>query len=237
MGGSVMHRKFFVFAAMFFSFFVVLAAGNAWPQGPEDTDTVTYRGAVMHPDRETLLQWEEEHKNAPLAHIDEGIKARLKRARDAGQPTSLTLMEYLPWNSGNMYLRDQGNCGDCFVWASTGVMEIALIIQNGVKNRLSEQFYNSCSNYDCSKGGWLGGVADWYSKWGYTIPWANTNAAFVDGGTGKGPSLMSCGSEGFLPNYSIQLFQVQSIAAGSTNYNVDQDTSIANIKNILNLCC
>ncbi|HSV85381.1 MAG TPA: C1 family peptidase [Levilinea sp.] len=53
-------------------------------------------------------------------------------------------------------VRDQGSCGSCWAFGTTGVMESALMIQGLPTADLSEQYLISCniSNWGCSGGWW-----------------------------------------------------------------------------------
>jgi hypothetical protein len=140
--------------------------------------------------------------------------------------SSLSLLSRLPYVPAQ---RDQGNCGDCWQWAGTGVMEIAHDVQNGVHDRLSVQFINSCNTAkSCCVGGWLSDLAAFYSSMGYAIPWANHNAQFLSssGSCGSAP----CGSIATTPRYLISRISAVSI----TTHGVGQAQAIANLKSILN---
>ena len=132
---------------------------------------------IMHPDEETLRRWMEDYENAPTAFIDEVIHSRLGHAQALGVGTSMSLLGYLQYTPSERY---QGSCGDCWVWAGTGVMEIALDVQNGIRDRLSTQFLSSCKTDNFCCGAWLSDFANWYGGKGYAIPWANSNAFFQD---------------------------------------------------------
>ena len=189
--------------------------GNVWPQ------------AIMHPDDITLRKWMDDYENAPKAFLDDVIHDRLNQARAAGAGTSINLLSYLEYTPSE---RDQASCGDCWLWASTGVMEIALNVQNGIKDRLSTQFFQSCqtNNYACC-GGNPTAFANWYQGEGFIIPWGN--ASFQDGSRtcDEGSSLLSCGSISTTPNYPITSIQPEVIPTQG----VGQSKTISNIKNIL----
>jgi len=94
-------------------------------------------------------------------------------------------LDLLPYLQYTPVQRDQGWAGNCWVWASTGVMEVSLDVQTGVKDRLSIQYFDS--NYQAGSGcNWAGCGGDldefstFYSGVGYAIPWSNTNAAYGD---------------------------------------------------------
>ena len=53
-------------------------------------------------------------------------------------------------------VKDQGQCGSCWAFATVGVMEAAIKIRNGVERDLSEQYLVSCNTdgWGCQGGGW-----------------------------------------------------------------------------------
>lgn len=184
--------------------------------------------AVMHPDPATMARWQQEQLAAPRAKIDPAISRRLQAAAAEAIPTSMDLLAHIDYVPTD---RDQGSCGNCWVWAGTGVAEIAHDVQNTVFDRLSIQFFNSChSGYACC-GGNLGEYANWYGGQTFMIPWSLTNASFADGGRGcsAGSSLVSCGSITTSPHYDLA-----SIANETIESHSGQATAVSNIKNILN---
>ena len=68
-------------------------------------------------------------------------------------------------------------------------MEVALDVQEDIKDRLSIQYVNSCFEvefgldgmYACC-GGLLDDFATIYTDAGQVIPWSNTNASYQDAG-------------------------------------------------------
>jgi hypothetical protein len=96
---------------------------------------------IMHPSSETILRWKEEIEHSPKAPIDMNLRDRV------GDRTSHSLLGHLEYTPSE---RNQGYCGNCWAWAGTGVMEIALDAQNGIKDRLSIQYLNS--NYNGGSG-------------------------------------------------------------------------------------
>ena len=186
-----------------------------------DTSAASEFHGVMRPDAETRWEWAEMARTGPRAYIDPAIKP--KRA-------SVSLLSHLQYTPSQRY---QGDCGDCWVWAGTACLAIALDQQEGIKNRLSIQFLNSCysSSYACC-GGWAEELADWYNSFGYCIPWSNTNASFQDGSRecSDDYSLVNCGSISTSPQYAISSCSASYI----TTHGVSQATAIANIKNVLN---
>ena len=148
-------------------------------------------------------------------------------------PASLSLLNYLQYTPSE---RNQGSCGDCWAWAGTGVLEIALDVQGVTKDRLSVQYLNSLynggsgPNWACC-GGWLSGFSGFYSSQGLAVPWSNTNAAFADGGrTCASGTSVSGGSISTNPHYGITSITDQVVPTQG----VGQTTAINNMKDVLN---
>ena len=177
--------------------------------------------SVMHPDQETLEKWIEAYNTAPLAQVE-------MKAWEIPSPRgSQNLLSHLQYTPGE---RDQGVCGNCWAWAGTGVMEIALDVQEGIKDRLSVQYINSCGfeviEKPCCEGGELSDLADFYDYTGMAIPWSNSNAHWQ---SGDGSCGTACGTISTTPNYSISDIDDVTIQTQTVN----QATAIANIKNVL----
>jgi len=202
--------------ALVFSVVGVVATGSA----SADEEGRDY--PVMRPDRETLEEWIEAYNSAPRAYIEpEGFQVPSRRG-------SLSLLDHLEYTPSE---RDQGSCGNCWAWAGTGCLGVALDVQEGMKDRLSVQYINSCE-YDvigktCCTGGWLSDVADFYDPGGagtgQCIPWSNTNAYWQDGDESCDTL---CGSISESPNYPITSINEATIPTQT----VDKATAIANIK-------
>ena len=194
--------------------FVLGLAGNGWSDEGDAPCT------VMRPDRETRLEWIKAYEDAPKAFIDKSISI------PRGSYNLLSHLQYTPSE------RNQGSCGNCWAWAGTGVMGIALDIEEGMLDRLSVQYINSCESLaigkTCCDGGWLYHLADFYSTTGYeqAIPWSNTNAYWQDGDASCDTP---CASISTSPNYPIAFIDETTI----DTQGVGQATAIANIKNIL----
>jgi len=182
----------------------------------------------MRPDHDTLRRWIADYEKAPKAPINDAIKSRISSLSATGVSSSMSLLSHVPYLGSG---RSQGSCGNCWVWAGTGLMEIAHSVQNSVNDRLSIQYLNSCKTdeFACD-GGNLSGFTSWYGGQGRTLPWSNTNASYADG-SGPNSSNVVCGTIGTSPNYPLSGFTAQSIATtGSTT----QAQAISNIKNVLN---
>ena len=194
-------------------FLVLCCAGGAWSDESKGPYT------IMKPDRETRLRWIQDYEMAPRAYIDKTINFSIMPGG------SLSLLSHLQYTPSE---RNQGSCGNCWAWAGTGVMGIALDVQENILDRLSVQFISSCNTAkSCCDGGWLSDLADFYTFEGYTIPWSNTNANWQNG---DGNCNVPCSSIATLPSYDIDSIEAQTIETHS----VGQAQAIANIKNVLN---
>ena len=177
--------------------------------------------AIMHPDDETRMEWIRAYENAPRTLPAERAKPGIPSPRG-----SLDLLSHLDYTPDE---RNQGSCGNCWVWAGTGVMEIALDVQEDIYDRLSIQYLNSCYAGDACGGGWLSDLAGFYSDKKQAIPWSNTNASWGSGAACKDISTS--------PRYPIESIEMQTIETqgfeGLTPEEA-QAQAIANIKSVLN---
>lgn len=204
-----------------------------------------YHMSIMRPDQATLSKWLDAYRTAPQVTIDPNIQRRLMTKDLDGLPTSINLLNFIRYEADE---RRQGDCGNCWVWTGTGILEIALNVKNGIKNRLSVQHFNSCydsydNSYPCC-GGWLDEFSQWYgatpTSWpfppsiDYIIPWSNLNAFWQDAADGRicgsGRSLVSCDSMNTAVNYPITHIQAETIPTRG----IAQIDAINNIKNVLN---
>ncbi|MFU8796648.1 MAG: InlB B-repeat-containing protein [Dehalococcoidia bacterium] len=183
------------------------------------------RYPTMRFDRETLNEFMAAYNSAPTVYIDHIVATGY-----AASGGSQDLLGHLNYNPAE---RDQGECSNCWAWAGTGVMEIALSVQEGVYDRLSLQYINSCQTgvigKACCECGSLKNVADFYDPSGGTgmcVPWANYSAHWQSGDGSCGPS---CGSISIYPNYSIGSCTAVTIPT----HGVGQSAAIANIKSVL----
>ncbi|MBN1900974.1 hypothetical protein JW926_06565 [Candidatus Sumerlaeota bacterium] len=175
---------------------------------------------IMRPDHETLMKWVEYYENAPrtpyVSHAN--IPPR-------GSKSLLSHWFYIPSE------RDQGACGNCWAWAGTGCMEVALNVQEGVSDRLSVQYINSCE-YEvirkiCCSGGWLEDLTEFYGIVKKAVPLSNANAYYQD----KDASCDTpCNTISTNPHYPIKYIQAMTIPTQG----VGKEAAIANIKNVLN---
>ena len=206
-----MKRKLFL--GILGIFLALSCAGGAWSDESKGPYT------IMKPDRETRLRWIQDYEMAPRAYIDKTINFSIM---PGGSLSLLSHLQYIPSE------RNQGSCGNCWAWAGTGAMGIALDVEESILDRLSVQFISSCNTAkSCCDGGWLSDLADFYTIEGYTIPWSNTNANWQNG---DGNCNVPCGSIATSPNYGIDSIEAQTVETHS----VGQAQAIANIKNVLN---
>jgi Papain family cysteine protease len=173
---------------------------------------------IMQPDPATLAQWVYDYETAELAYIDPDIHPGIG---------SFDLLSYIPYNATE---RNQASCGNCWQWACTGCVEIRHNVQDGVNDRLSIQYLNSCANSvigkACCDGGNTTNFRDFYSSTGQFVPWSNSSAHWQDGDKSCDTS---CGSIATSPNYSISHISKQSVQT----HGVGKETAINNIKNVL----
>ncbi len=177
------------------------------------------------------MDWIQKSKEAPKTVIDEDIKQKVIQFMAEGIGASNSLLSHISYIPAE---RQQGNCGNCWNWAGTGVMEVALDVQGVAKNRLSTQYLNSCKTdqFACC-GGWLSTYANWYAQSAQkkAIPWSNTNASYADANADcrNASSARSCGSISTTPNYPINAITMETVPVVAGN----QVQTIANIKSVI----
>jgi Zn-dependent metalloprotease len=185
--------------------------------------------AIMKPDNETLKKWLASRSGRSKAYIDPLIREELTGS--TGEYYSLLpLFTYLPEE------RDQGHCGDCWAWAGTGLMDVALRVNEGVSDRLSVQYVNSYynggngSNWACC-GGELSYFTDFYQDKKASIPWSNANASYGDWASGcsRYESNVSAGSIAMRPSYGVPDIMDEYIET----LNVSMEQAVLNVKNVL----
>jgi len=187
---------------------------------------------LMHPS-EAQLDTEE----AQYQSLEKYNAPRPKGFTTEGGSVSKSLLPYISYVPAE---RNQGSCGDCWVWASTGLLEIEHAVNTGVNERLSTQYFNSKynngqgPNFACC-GGNIQIFSSWYATDKSPIPWSNTNAAFGDrnrycGNTlGYNLTAVPIGTISTTPHY--QLDSVSYLPISTTG--VGQSAAIANIKSAI----
>jgi len=180
---------------------------------------------------ERLAQWRQAMATQNKTYIDPTINT----VRPP-QGSSFSLLSHIKYTPSQ---RDQGYCGNCWAWAGTALIEVALDVNHINYDRESVQYLNSYynggtgSNWACC-GGWPSDVASFYGDSstgrGIAIPWANTNAAWADGGQSCSDSTtVSASSISENPAYPIRSISATTI----TTLGVGTTQAIANIKNVL----
>jgi hypothetical protein len=212
-------KKKLLCGLFYLSLVFAFSAGNCLAE-----DAAEYPYGIMIVDEIFKAEMEMDHELALPALIDEKLAEKIP---PQGSWSLLSHVTYTPSE------RNQASCGNCWLWGGTGVMEIALSVQNGIKSRLSIQYGNSCKtgNYACC-GGWLADVASFYSSTKKAIPWSNGNASWQDGDNScsTGAPDVVCGAISTVPNFPITNI---SHVAISTHGDSSEATKIANIKNVL----
>ena len=194
----------------------------------ENNDEFDYDEAypVMKLSTEDVERMEQEYNNNELAYIDPNLAEEIQSFETY---SILDLLEYDP------VTRTQGGCGNCWAWPSTAVLAIALNVQEGIKDRLSVQFINTCGErytygqnlIECCEGGTIGMFANFYRNTNFAVPWSNTMAHWHDDGYFN--CRTDCNEIGKTPNYPIYDIKSQTIKTR----NVPEEEAIENIKNIL----
>ncbi|RLF59789.1 MAG: hypothetical protein DRN27_01565 [Thermoplasmata archaeon] len=175
---------------------------------------------LMRPDGNTLKEWKEDYFKAEKAYINPKLANNIIATSSY---SILDLLNYVPSE------RNQGWCGNCWAWPATSVVEIALNVQEGIYERLSVQYINSCGSQvgvGCCDGGNLDIFCRFYRKTDITIPWSNTNADWQDN---RAQCDTSCDSISTTPYYPISSIYARTIET----HEISEEQAISNIKNIL----
>lgn len=197
------------------------------PTGAASAEDSTDEFPYMSPDDVTFQKWVNAYTRSPRA--ESAFEAR-SSSEPGGSMDLLSHLDYVPSE------RSQGQCANCWAWAGTGCMEIALDVQAGVYDRLSVQYINSCqtpiTGNPCCDGGWLSGDFDhFYEETGRCIPWDNTNAHWQDGDAGCD---VACGTIVTEPHYDITYVDAITVPTHTGNGEVASDAeAIATIKSTL----
>ena len=173
----------------------------------------------MQPDEETLRRWIDSYETAP--RFDTG------RAADAVPVGHLDLLDHLDYIPAQ---NSQGSCGNCWAWAGTSALGIALDVQKDIHERLSVQFINSCQQRECCRGGWLSDFAAFYDSAGLCIPWENEGAYWQDG---TRSCSTACDSISTAPSYEINTIGPLTVPTKSYEGVTTRETAIRNIKTVL----
>nr|WP_319377692.1 C1 family peptidase [uncultured Methanoregula sp.] len=158
-------------------------------------------------------------------------------------PTNLTnnfpKTSYAEWN--------QGQCGNCWVWAGTGVLAQTLNKSKNTYTPLSIQFFNSNymdGNINMKKphdwactGGFPStfaeiyntGVNQSYEGGPFAVPWSNYNASYKDASVGSNGNVQTTLPKNLMtirPNYGIDHIDAQKVLATPSS---NQTAAVENI--------
>lgn len=140
--------------------------------------------------------------------------------------------------------RDQGYVGNCWVWASTGAVEVAHTVKSGVKERLSIEYLDSL--YHGGQGpewaGTGGEIIDFVNF--YTnmtsyggrltmVPWTNTHAEYQDGVEWCARNNMSWVTHKGWQVSTTPSYPMKSMGYERINTSKTRDQVISSIKNAL----
>ena len=125
-----------------------------------------------------VLAWVAQYESAPPVPVDAARQRALVRSTG-----TKSLLDLVPYDAVE---RDQGAVSNCWVWTGTGLLEAAHTAQDGVRDRLSVQWFDS--NYNggsgiswAGRGGSLGEFVRFYNGRRMAVPWSNANASYQDG--------------------------------------------------------
>lgn len=144
----------------------------------QNNETPVTAAAVMSLETDVVLVMQEANRNLPRFTIPDNMKS-LPR----GSFSHMDRFVYIPSEWDQTGEVDE-HCGNCWVWADTGALQLDLAYQKNITDRLSVQYFTS--SYHNGTGIWAccGGspvwFADFYNTTKKAIPWTNTNASFVD---------------------------------------------------------
>jgi DNA-binding beta-propeller fold protein YncE len=187
-----------------------------------------------------LMHFTQDQLDEMQDHIDRApqysaFNPNLPSSQSLSVGSSKTLLPYLTYSAAE---RNQGRCGNCWVWASTGALEIDHTVKTGINDRLSIQYFNSKynsgqGNHWACCGGWLNTFTNWYNTDKTPIPWSNTNANYGDRNSPceNYATAVSIGTISTQPRYSLNSLSSSTI---QTYNGVEQATAINNIKSALN---
>jgi hypothetical protein len=183
---------------------------------------------VMHITSEQKALFNETVLAMPEASIDPLIQKELRLSEQGSHFSLLSHLYYIPEE------HDQGYIGNCWVWAGTGCMEIALDVQLGIKDRLSIQYFDSLYNNGegedwAGNGGYAYYLADFYNEHQFIISWSNINAFYQDYNSTDSAAISA---DEIAVNSGYLLDSVSS--SNIDTYDVAENTAVMRIKNILN---
>lgn len=183
---------------------------------------------LMRPTEYEMRLWTGQYDAAAKASLSPEINTKMMAAPPASH-SLLGLLKYTPSE------RDQGTCGNCWIWAGTGAMEIDYARQMGLSDRFSIQYMDSSYNGGSGDegaccGGWLEDLAGFYNENGIVVPWSNANANYRDGANGcDESSAVSASRISTDPHYNLSAISATAVPT----HEMDRKAAINNIKNVL----
>jgi PGF-pre-PGF domain-containing protein len=213
-------------------FVVAVAAGIVSPAGagtPGNNSAAITAEQGTH----TIMHLTKAQLDAQQIAIDTAPKYSAPRGlmRTSSLPTSVNLLPYLPYIPAE---RDQGQCGNCWVWAPTGALEIEHNVNYRVRDRLSVQYMDSKYQYTTGTsacfGGYMENFTSFYNTDKSPIPWTNTNASYGDyRPLPNGSSTVPLSFIATSPSYPLNTLTNSTVST----YGVGNATAIANIRSAL----
>ena len=199
-----------------------LACGNSM--------AVEERHPLMHFTDEQMNEMQEQRDAAPVYTAP---PRAFSREGAVALASSKDLLPYLTYTPSE---RDQGYCGNCWVWAATGALEIRSTVKSGISDRISIQYFNSRYengagwDWACC-GGWTSTYTSWYAANNITIPWSNTNASYGDYHSGCERIATAVPAGSISTNPALKVSNI-SYAIVQT-YGAGRSAAISNIKSAL----
>lgn len=175
---------------------------------------------VMRVNTDIIKTWKSDYNEAKKAAIDQNLENSIANTED------FSILHLLNYDAEE---RDQHWCSNCWSWPATSIIAIALNVQEGIYDRLSVQYINSCGTVvgsECCEGGNLNIFARFYRYVDMAIPWSNENAHWIDKYAQCNTPCESISTE---PNYPISSIYPETIET----HEIPEEEAIENVKNIL----
>ena len=202
----------------------------------DDKSPEGFADLAMNLETELVLAMQEANRNTPRYSPPEGAVGAL--------PESVSLLDnfaYVPseWDQTG---GSPDHCGNCWVWADTGALQMELFRQKNISDRLSVQYFTS--TYHNGTGIWAccGGspvwFADFYNITGKAVPLSNNNASFADSATmcenGESTSVPANTIQ-TSPNYPIEEMHAEMISTNSAyeEEDISKDDAVGLIKSAI----
>lgn len=191
---------------------LIISVGPAW----SFQDTPVY--PIMKPTAEELLDNLDRNSQFPR------VKAPSLAVR--ALPAEYSVLDRLSYVPAD---HNQGSCGNCWIWAGTTLLDVALRTQEGIADRLSTQFATSgvvdMGLTTCCEGGTLWLFNQFYETAGMVVPWSNTGADYQAGGNTCAPfDSIATGT-----NYPVGRIDIRTVDTSDSQQEV-----ITAIKSLLN---